>query len=370
MRIYIAVISLVAATALAAVALKANTSQESTQQRDAAGQELSKDSAPAAQTAPAELAEADFKSAAPQTNVPELKQTTATTQTPAGGSVAQSATKEPSSESGAKKMDVEQLLGRTRAALGGEAELGEVKALTASAQMRRRTRNQDQSGSVNLDLLMPDKFKKTETLSLIAGIEVTMVKALNGEQVWTDSRSSASSAQVMISRPETANASATQLQDMRSEFSRYVLALLLTPPPALAAQFTYAGEAEAPDGRADVLDIKGADGFAARLFLDKKTHRPLMMSYRGVAPRTSMSSTSASGVSRDDLDKIIKDAQSKAAARQEAEITLSFADYRAVNGVYLPRVITKSVGGQAIEEWQSIQYKINPTDLKPQKFVK
>ena len=49
--------------------------------------------------------------------------------------------------------------------------------------------------------------------------------------------------------------------------------------------FTYGGEAQSPDGKADVVDVKGASNFAAKLFLDKQTHRPLMLAYRGASPR-------------------------------------------------------------------------------------
>ena len=368
MRKYIAVIVLVAVTVVAAIALKASTAHQPETKRDGAPRsDLAVNSTePAPQPpgmTPVAMAQPSGNAeAAPKTNGAEPGKTTNALQTPTPATAA--------SEGGGKKMDVTQLLAQTRAALGGEAKLNEVKALSASAQLRRQTQKQDQSGTISLDFLLPDKFKRTETLALIAGIEITLVKALNGEQVWTDSRTSGGNAQVMVSRPDEANASATQLQDLRREFSRYVLALLMTAPESLAAQFTYAGEAESPDGRADVLDITGANNFAARLFIDKKTHLPLMMNYRGVAPRGSTSSSTADGVSREELDKIIKEAQAKAAARTEAEITLNFSDYRSFNGIYLPRLITKSVGGKTIEEWQSIQYKINPADLKPQKFSK
>jgi hypothetical protein len=95
-----------------------------------------------------------------------------------------------------------------------------------------------------------------------------------------------------------------------------------------------------------------------------------MMSYRGVAPRNSMTTSSVSGASKADIDKIIKEAQAKAAARQEAEINIGFSDYRAVNGIYFPHLISKAVGGKTIEEWQLTRYKINPPELKAQKFEK
>ena len=44
--------------------------------------------------------------------------------------------------------------------------------------------------------------------------------------------------------------------------------------------FTYVGKAESPDGEAEVLDAKGDGNFAARLFIDAKTHLPVMLTYQ------------------------------------------------------------------------------------------
>ena len=43
--------------------------------------------------------------------------------------------------------------------------------------------------------------------------------------------------------------------------------------------------AESPDGKAYVIDVKSADNFAARLFIDEQTHLPLMVTYKGPQPR-------------------------------------------------------------------------------------
>ena len=371
MRIKVAVLSLVCAVVLTAVALKANISQQPNEKSKTAAQEsavgAAEPSPPTAEAQPQKVAQA-----APAVALAEGQGVSPHTDTTAAPPTrpAQPVLKKGVSQNGGKKVSVQELLSQTRAALGGEAKLNEVKSLSVQGEMRRSSQNQDQSGTISLDFLLPDKYKRTETLSLLAGIEVTFVRAVNGGQVWMDSHSSANNAQVMISRPEGNNQSAMQLKDMHSEFARNALALLVSAPPSLAAEFSYVGEAESPDGRADVLDIKGADGFSMRLFLDQKTHRPLMMSYRGVVPRNAMSSSSMSGVSKEDIDTIIKEAQAKAAARQEGEITVSFSDYRAVNGIYFPHLITKAANSKTIEEWKLRQFKINPSDLKPPKFEK
>ncbi len=73
----------------------------------------------------------------------------------------------------------------------------------------------------------------------------------------------------------------TVVRSSRQELSRLMLGWFGAAHPSLNARVTYAGEAESPDGKADVIEVKNADGFAARLFIDKETHLPLMVTYQG-----------------------------------------------------------------------------------------
>ena len=59
--------------------------------------------------------------------------------------------------------------------------------------------------------------------------------------------------------------------------------MLVTSLPSYPLTFTHGGTAESPDGTADVVDVKGED-FAARLFIDSKTHLPLMLSWMDKEP--------------------------------------------------------------------------------------
>ena len=264
----------------------------------------------------------------------------------------------------------EELLRQVRETLGGEAKLKEIRSFSASGAFRRVSNDQEQSGNMRLDLLLPDKFKESETLNLIAGIEITIVTALNGNQAWTDTQSSAGNAQVMMvhQKGNEQNNNDEQVKSLRADLTRYMLSLFLTPPPDASIQFIYGGEAEAADGRADILDLKGANGFTARLFIDKKTHRPLMMSYREVVMQ--MKTMKRSGGNLGDVDKIIKGAQEKTAAPKESDVELHFSDYRAEKGISLPHVIAKTVNGQPFEEWVVGNFKLNPPELSSQKFEK
>jgi hypothetical protein len=269
-----------------------------------------------------------------------------------------------------KEDQAQALLQQIREALGGEARLKEVQSFSASGPFRRVSDDQEQSGDIRVDMLLPDKFKQSETLSLIAGIEIVIVETLSGDQTWTDTQSGGGNAQVMMVRRKGSEQqmNTDQLKSLRGNFTRYLLSLFLTPPPNTSIEFVYGGEAEAKDGRADILDLKGDDGFSARLFIDKKTHRPLMISYRDVV--VNMKTTKASGATIRDVDKIVKDAQAKPPARQESDIVLHFSEYRAENGILLPHLLSKTVNGQPFEEWKLTNFKINPPELTPQKFEK
>ncbi len=71
---------------------------------------------------------------------------------------------------------------------------------------------------------------------------------------------------------------------IRAEFYRCVLGVLPVAKGVSGLTFTHAGQAEANESTADVLDVKG-EGFVARLFVDSKTHLPLMLTYMAPQPR-------------------------------------------------------------------------------------
>ncbi len=261
----------------------------------------------------------------------------------------------------------EEALKKAREALGGEAKLKEIQNVTITGSFRRDNNGQDQAGEKRLDLLLPDKFKSSDTISLIAGIELTIVNALNGNQAWSDSRTNAGNAQVMTMRRggnEQQN-SEEQAKRLRAEFTRYMLALFLMPPPGATVE--YGGEAEAPDGRADIVVLKEANVVIGKLFIDQKTNRPLMMTYRDVAMRMkTMKSTGGAG----DVDKLTKEAQSNSPAREESDMQMHFSDYKAEKGIMLPHLITITVNDKPYEEWVLKSFKVNSPDLTAKAFEK
>jgi hypothetical protein len=211
---------------------------------------------------------------------------------------------------------------------------------------------------------------------------VTTYRALNGSQSWSGGNGPGRSGGVIIIGGGGAKPTKEQMEKIeleqalrfRAEHARYVLALLLSSPSGYDIEFTYAGEAVADDGRADVIDATGPENFAARLFLDKETHLPLMLTYRAPKPRmlTSMMRSTDDKKKQEDHLKEAREkaAQELATASPElVEMQLRFADYRKVGGLMLPHRITQGSDGEVNEEWDIKTYELNP-QFKADKFQK
>jgi hypothetical protein len=76
-------------------------------------------------------------------------------------------------------------------------------------------------------------------------------------------------------------------KQVRADFTRLLVAWLLTSPASSQVEFSYEQELELKEGNADALRVTGADGFTLVLYVDQKTHRPVMLAYQALMPRRS-----------------------------------------------------------------------------------
>lgn len=274
-----------------------------------------------------------------------------------------------------------EILKQARAAIGGEEKIGSIQSLTLKGKFRRVMQEREMSGEREFNFLLPDKFMKSDTLIVEgASMSFTNYRALNGNESWSGGGPGGRGGMFVIgaggakpSKEQLEKIEREQAQRFRAEYARYVLALLLTAPSGYGLEFTYAGEAVADDGRADVIDATGPENFAARLFLDKESHLPLMLTYRAPKPRTltMMRSTDDKRKPED----IVKEAREKAAQEaakakpEEVEMQLRFTDYRKLGGLLLPHRITQGSDGEVNEEWEIKTYELNP-QFKADKFQK
>jgi hypothetical protein len=81
----------------------------------------------------------------------------------------------------------DEVLKAARTALGGEDAFAKIQSATVTGTTRRTFGEREFSSEVTLDLLLPDKYKRTEEMSFgNGGPSVTRVSAVNGNDVWDD----------------------------------------------------------------------------------------------------------------------------------------------------------------------------------------
>ena len=138
----------------------------------------------------------------------------------------------------------------------------------------------------------------------------------------------------------------------QAELARLALMWLLTTDGPVA----WIGTAESPEGTADVLEVKPANGVPTRLFLEPSTHLPLMITWSGQPSRGGDLGNRASG--RRNAPR--GGGPAPAAAPGQATLELHMADYKTVNGIKLPHLITRGTEGITQEELKVKSFKINP----------
>jgi hypothetical protein len=259
----------------------------------------------------------------------------------------------------------EALLAQARAALGGEKNLNQVQGLSAVGTYQREMGDRQLNGEITIDLQLPDKMLRTESMRPMGDATIEMVQGVNGEQVLRHSRTIGGGPGMMVRMAppaDGADAEALALRNQRADMARLTLAFLLTSPAPMPLEYTYGGEAEADDGKADVIDVKGPGTFAARLFFDKKSHQLLMLAYRGVAPRMVVQTRRGDGP-----PPAAAETPGSMPPPQVVDIQLFVDDYRTVNGILLPHRFSRSIDGKPAEEMTFKTIKINPV-FKPDAF--
>jgi hypothetical protein len=261
-------------------------------------------------------------------------------------------------------MKAEQLLAQARAALGGERNLSKVQGLSCTGTFQRTMQDRQLSGELTIDLQLPDKMLRTESMSPMGDMTVITEQGINGEKVLRSQRAvnAPPGAVIRMGQAPGGDAEAQALRNARADLARTAVVFLLTSPASMPLEFSYRGEAESADGKADVLDAKGPGNFAARIFLDKSNHRPLMLAYKGVAPRMVIQTQRLDAPP--DAAALKHADQAAAAAQpppQAVDINVFLDDYRQVDGLWLPHHVSRSIDGTPMEEWTLKSFKVNPS---------
>ncbi len=290
-----------------------------------------------------------------------------------------------------------EVLAGARKAIGGK-KLDGLTSLSVQAASQRNVGSFQMTSDLELLLGLPDKYVRSES-SNSAMVSMSNTMGFNGDRpIKAGAQTGMPAGGGMMIRmggpgmtmagsgekptPEQQAQLDKQLvRSARQEISRLMLGWFAATHPSIAAQYTYAGEAVSPDGKAFMIDAKG-DGFAARLFIDESTHLPVMLTYQAPQARTltvggppqngGRGQNEARPPSAEERQRIEADAQRQLAQTQAqppamTEYTLFFDDWREEDGIKFPHALRRASAGTTVEEWTINKVRVNPK-IDPKKF--
>lgn len=298
-----------------------------------------------------------------------------------------------------------EILAAARTAIG-DRKLDALKTFSVQSSLQRNVQNMQLNSDVEIVLDLPDKYLRAETPAgggmIMSGGGTT---GFSGDRALQKAGGGGVPGGGMVIRmgggpagsfssntgekptaEQLAELNTVMVRNSQGEASRLMLGWFAMAHPAVNAQYTYAGEAESPDGKAFVIDVKTADAFAARLFIDEATHLPLMVTYKAPQPRmvTAGGMRPATGgdphvvtvpraMTDEERKKVAADAEKQVQELQRqapvmADYTLFFEDWRDADGVKFPHKMRRAMGADTTEEWTVSKVKVNPK-VDPKRFA-
>lgn len=314
----------------------------------------------------------------------------------------------------AQPKDAATVLSAARQALGGEAKLSAVKSFTATGRTRQVRGDNLVPIEFEVFVALPDKYvRKDEVPAQESGPTAT---GFNGEELLQDPPPPTPPAPppgAPAPNPAVLDAARkARVNGVKQDFARLALGMFATSFATYPLTFTYVGEAEAPQGKADVVDGKGPNSFTIRFFIHQQTHLPIMVSWQAApagrggppsgrrggppsgdpgapaagvrgAPPAGERGAPASGErgapprgepgappsgERGAPPAGERGMRSTGPAQPPAvEHRLYFADYRDVDGMQFPFRLRRAVGPDTIEETTFDRFRIN-AKIDPKRF--
>ncbi len=299
------------------------------------------------------------------------------------------------------------ILTAARAALGGDEKLSGIRTLVATGRTRQVRGNNLVPIEFEIWCELPGKYlRRDEVPAQESGLTST---GFDGDALlqWPPAEPAAG---VAAKKPSAATQAAggapaatspsavppdprlARVVSIKQDFVRLTLGLFAASFASYPVTFSAAGQAEAPQGRADVIDVKGAGTFALKLFINSDTHLPIMVSWttpatnvvlwvpgrpqpENVAPGSIVVKgppLPGAAATKDEQDKYVKDIQDlrkkTLAGAKPVEHRIYYADYRDIgNGLRFPFRLRRATAGETIEETNFDEFKTN-VRIDPRRF--
>jgi hypothetical protein len=218
------------------------------------------------------------------------------------------------------------VLAAARAAMGGDARIAAVKTFIATGRTRQIRGNNLVPIEFEIQAELPDRYTRRDEFPAQDNGPATV--GFNRD--------------VLVQNPPSN--SPPRVDAIKQDFARLMLGLFASSYSSFPLTFAYVAQAEAPQGKADVLDVMGPGNFRARFFISSDLHLPMMLTWQApAAPARGGGPPPAT----------------PAAPTPQVEQRMFFGDYRSVDGLQLPYRIRRGVGAETTEETVFDRFRIN-----------
>lgn len=279
------------------------------------------------------------------------------------------------------------VLAEARKAMGGD-KLAGITSVVATGRTNRVRGNNLVPIEFEIAMELPDKYVRKDEVP--AEEREPTSTGFNGGDIIQFPLPPARGGQPPPNQQAVEAQRRQRMTTVKQDFVRLALGMFANSTTAYPVTFGYAAQAAAPQGTADVLDVRGEGNFALRLFIHSDTRLPIMVSWQApptgvvvatpgqpapatIAPGAVVVQAPAAPPASAPQEQ--KDAYTKevAALRQKAQTApvehrLYYADYRDVDGVKLPFRLRRAIGPDTTEETTFDRVRLN-TKIDPRKFA-
>jgi hypothetical protein len=253
--------------------------------------------------------------------------------------------------------DAAQVIASAREALGGEKKLSAVRSFTATGRTRQVRGNNLVPIEFEIACELPDRFVRKDEIPA-QDIDPT-TRGFSGDTLIQFPPPGAGRGGARVGGPPPGGpppggaraggppagggrgpgGPLPPIVAVKQDFARLMLGMFAASYPSVPLSFKYVAVGEAPEGKADILDVTGPANLSMRFIVQRETHLPVMLMWNAPAP----------------------------GQPAPAEQRMYFADYREVDGLKLPFRIRRAVGADTIEETTFDRIRIN-VKIDPRKF--
>ncbi len=170
-----------------------------------------------------------------------------------------------------------------RSALGGDSRIAAVRSFIATGRTRQIRGDNLIPIEFEIHAELPDKYVRRDEFPAQDNGPASL--GFNGGALVQSAPPSTLRGGAPAANPgQQAAAARARLASVKQDFARLMIGMFASSYASFPLTFTYIAQAEAPQGKADVVDVAGPADFRARLFVSSETHLPIMLTWKASAP--------------------------------------------------------------------------------------